>query len=115
MSVLLDKVRELRANAVYAVNAESPAVRYRPLPVDYELAERLGLEGSRQQLLDATHLVAWLAGRDPWSEYEAMEALAAWWGRPVRALSAVELIVSAAHADEVMGCPRPRAGDEDGR
>ena len=87
----------------------APGDLHQPLRADYELAEVLGLKGSRQQFLGAVDLVAHFAGK-PWPHDDALEALSAWWGRDVETLSAVEWIVSAAHADEVR--PFRAEGDE---
>lgn len=108
----LEMAKALRGSAESAISAEAaenPAARYRPLPVDHELVDRLGPERCRRQLLCAVELVVELADRAPWPEQRALDAVAAWWRRPADELSPVEMIVSAAHADELLGCPRPRA------
>ena len=92
-----------------ALTAVSPADRVRPLRVDFELAGRIGAEGSRREFLAAAELVAELSGREHWTEHQALEAVESWWGRSPEDLEPVEWIVSAARADEVMGTARPRA------
>ena len=71
-----------------------------PLDVDYDLAELLGVAGSRREFLGAVELVVHL-GDEPWPEAEALAALARWWGQDLDTLTAVQWIVGAAHADEV--------------
>ena len=97
-------------SAISAVTPIDPA-RRQPLAVDEELALRLGLEGSRREFLQAVDLVAELAGRPRWREQEALRAIAIWWGMPPEKLESAQWVLSAARADEIMGCPRPRAGE----
>jgi len=77
-----------------------PSERHQPQDADIELAELLGVEGSRQQFLGAVDLVAYFSG-EPWAAQAALTDLAAWWRRDVEELTAVEWIISATHADEV--------------
>ena len=78
-----------------------------PLDVDHELAALMGPEGARREYLGAVALVAYFDG-EPWPHDDALEALAAWWGRDLETLSAVDWIVSAAHADDVRGMAKER-------
>ena len=78
----------------------APGDLHQPLRADHELAEVLGLEGSRQQFLGAADLVAHFTG-EPWPQDDALDALAAYWRQDIETLSAVAWILSAAHADEV--------------
>lgn len=110
----LEKAKALRPSDESdesVISARSPGVRHEPTDADHELADRLGLEGARREFLQAVELVAELEGREPWTDEEALERLTSWWGKPVVELSPVDWILSAAHADEVLGVPRPRAGE----
>ncbi len=69
---------------------------------DRDLADLLGIEGSRAQFLGAVDLVAHFDQHE-WDHDDALDALALFWGRGVESLSAVEWILSAAHADRVRG------------
>ncbi len=79
----------------------APGHRYRPLPVDYELASLYGTEGSKREFLGAVELVAEFSG-NPWPIAAALEDLCQWWDvQDLRELEPVDWIVSAAHADKV--------------
>jgi len=87
----------------------APGDLHQPVHADYELADVLGLEGSRQQFIGAVDLVAHFSG-DRWPHDDALEALARWWGRDVETLTAIQWIVSAAYADEVQGKAKESKG-----
>ena len=72
----------------------------RATTADRDLADLLGIEGSRAQFLGAVDLVAYFSG-EPWPGQAALTDLSAWWGRDVESLTSVEWIISATHADEV--------------
>jgi hypothetical protein len=108
MGALLDRVIAYTHNETNEINERTNRAGsvgslgdlHQPLRADHELAELLGLDGSRQQYLGAVDLVAYFSG-NPWPPGEALAALAEWWGRDVQTLTAVEWITSAAYADEV--------------
>ena len=81
---------------------KAPGERHQPQAADHDLAELLGLAGSRQQFLDAVDLVAYFSD-EPWPESAALRDLAAWWHRDIGDLTPVDWIISAACADEVRG------------
>ena len=67
-------------------------------PYDRDLANKLGLRGSRQQFLDARCLVD-----KAWTRDQALIDVVKFWGCEVNDLSALEWVVSAAHADTIRG------------
>ena len=67
-------------------------------PYDRDLASKLGLRGSRQQFLDARCLVD-----KAWTRDQALIDVVKFWGCEVDDLSALEWVVSAAHADTIRG------------
>jgi hypothetical protein len=67
-------------------------------PYDQDLANKLGLDGSKQQFLDARDLVD-----KAWTRDQALRDVAKFWGCEVNDLSALEWVISAAHADTIRG------------
>ena len=67
-------------------------------PYDRDLANKLGLAGSKQQFLDARYLVD-----KAWTRDQALRDVTKFWGCEVNDLSALEWVVSAAHADTIRG------------
>jgi len=75
-----------------------PATAYetRATQADHDLAALLGVDGSRQEFLGARTLV------DPsWSVDDALRAASEWWQRDLDDISAIQWVMSAAHADVV--------------
>ena len=65
---------------------------------DQDLANRLGLSGSKQQFIDARLLID-----EGWSVTDALSAASKWWGCPIDELNALQWIVSAANVDLIRG------------
>ena len=75
-----------------------PATAYetRATQADHDLAALLGVDGSRQEFLGARTLV------DPsWRVDDALRAASEWWQRDLDDISAIQWVMSAAHADVV--------------
>tara|TARA_B100001964_G_C13719483_1_gene373945 strand:+ start:78 stop:428 length:351 start_codon:yes stop_codon:yes gene_type:complete len=65
---------------------------------DQDLANRLGLSGSKQQFIDARLLID-----EGWSVTDALSAASKWWGCPVDEFNALQWVVSAANVDLIRG------------
>ena len=65
---------------------------------DQDLANRLGLSGSKQQFIDARLLID-----EGWRVTDALSAASKWWGCPIDELNALQWIVSAANVDLIRG------------
>ena len=65
---------------------------------DQDLANRLGLNGAKQQFVDARLFVD-----EGWSVNDALTAAEKWWDCPIDELNALQWIVSAANVDLIRG------------